>query len=271
MRRASSVESKHMNRIEAKFKELRKQGKKALITYICAGDPNLRTTGELVLELEKSGADIIELGVPFSDPIADGPTIQRAALRSLKNGTSLGDILGLVRKIRQKSQIPILLMTYFNPVYQFGLEKLAQAAVNSGVDGFIIPDLLPESGREVSRILKKHNLDPIYLVSPLTSGQRLGLISKESAGFVYYVSVTGITGARTNLPQDIAKHAQELRRYIKQPVAVGFGVSNARQVKQLFAWFDGVIVGSAIVSIIEKNIGKKDLVAKVGKFVRSLK
>ena len=260
-----------MNRIDAKFKELKKKRKKALITYICAGDPNLRTTGELVLELEKNGADIIELGVPFSDPIADGPTIQRAALRSLKNGTSLADILGLVREIRQKSQIPILLMSYFNPVYQFGLEKVAQAAVKSGVDGFIIPDLLPESGREASRILKKYKLDTVYLVSPLTSGKRLGLIGKESSGFVYYVSVTGITGARTSLPQDIAQHAYNLRRYVNQPIAVGFGVSNARQVKQLSAWFDGVIVGSAIVSIIEKNIGKKDLVAKVGKFVRNLK
>ncbi|MDD5491243.1 MAG: tryptophan synthase subunit alpha [bacterium] len=260
-----------MNRIDLKFKRLKAEGKSALITYICAGDPNLRTTGELVFELEKNGADIIELGVPFSDPIADGPTIQRAALRSLKNGTSLADILGLVRKIRQKSQVPILLMTYFNPVYQFGLEKLAKEAANSGVDGFIIPDLLPESGREAGRILKKHKLDPVYLVSPLTSGKRLGLISKESAGFVYYVSVTGITGARASLPQDIARHAHNLRRYIKQPVAVGFGVSNARQVKQLSAWFDGVIVGSAIVSIIEKNIGKKDLVSKVGKFVKSLR
>lgn len=260
-----------MNRIEAKFKELKKQRKKALITYICAGDPNLRTTGELVLELEKNGADIIELGVPFSDPIADGPTIQRAALRSLKNNTSLADILGLVRKIRQKSQIPILLMTYFNPVYQFGLEKLAQAAVNAGVDGFIIPDLLPESGKEVRSILKKHKLDLVYLVSPVTSGKRLELINKESTGFVYYVSITGITGTRTSLPQDIAKHAHNLRRYINQPMAVGFGVSNAQQVKQLSTSFDGVIVGSAIVSIIEKNIGKKDLVSKVGKFVKSLK
>lgn len=260
-----------MNRIDAKFKELRKQGRAALITYICAGDPTLKTTAELVLALERSGADIVELGVPFSDPIADGTTIQRAAQRSLIHFTSLSDILDLVRTIRQKSQVPILLMTYFNPVYQFGLEKLARAAIHSGVDGFIIPDLLPESGREVSRILRKHKLDTVYLVSPLTSGNRLGLINKESSGFVYYVSVTGVTGARVGLPRDIAKHAQEIKKRIKKPVAVGFGVSDARQVEELSTCFDGVIVGSAIVSIIEKNIGKKDLVSKVGKFVKSLK
>lgn len=260
-----------MNRIEAKFKELKQRHKKALITYICAGDPNLRTTGELVLELEKNGADIIELGVPFSDPIADGPTIQRAAQRSLKQHTSLSDILDLVRKIREKSQVPILLMTYFNPIYQYGLEKLAQAAERAGVDGFIIPDLLPESGREVNKVCKKNKLCLIYLVSPLTSSKRLEKINKDSSGFVYYVSVTGVTGARTGLPRDIANQALELKKKIKIPLAVGFGVSDAQQVKELSASFDGVIVGSAIVSVIEKNIGKKDLVAKVGRFVKSLK
>lgn len=260
-----------MNRIDLKFKQLKAEDRSALITYICAGDPTLRITYELVLELERNGADIIELGVPFSDPIADGPTIQRAAQRALKQHTSLSNILDLVHKIRQKSQVPILLMTYFNPVYQFGLEKLARAAVDAGVDGFIIPDLLPESGKEVSKILKKHKLDPVFLVSPLTSGKRLDMINKDSSGFVYYVSVTGVTGARTGLPQNIDKHAEELKKRIKKPIAVGFGVSAARQVEELSACFDGVIVGSAIVSIIEQNIGKKDLVAKVGKFVKSLK
>lgn len=260
-----------MNRIDAKFQELKKQHKAALITYICAGDPTLNITYELVLELERNGADIIELGVPFSDPIADGPTIQRAAQRSLKHHTSLSNILDMVRKLRQKSQVPILLMTYFNPVYQYGLEKLAKAAVAAGIDGLIIPDLLLESGREVNKVFKKHKLCLVYLVSPLTSGNRLALINKDSSGFVYYVSVTGVTGARVGLPRDIAQHAQELRKSIKKPIAVGFGVSNARQVAELSACFAGVIVGSAIVSIIEKNIGKKDLVAKVGKFVRSLK
>jgi tryptophan synthase alpha chain len=260
-----------MNRIDLKFKQLKAEGKAALITYICAGDPTLRITYELVLELEKNGVEIIELGVPFSDPIADGPTIQRAAQRSLKHHTSLLNILDLVRKIRKKSQIPILLMTYFNPVYQFGLEKLAQAAVDAGVDGFIIPDLLPESGKEISEILRKHKLNLVFLVSPLTSSKRLDRINKDSSGFVYYVSVTGVTGARTGLPQDIAKHAQELKKKINKPIAVGFGVSDARHVAELSACFDGVIVGSAIVSIIEQNIGNKDLVSKVGKFVKSLK
>ena len=260
-----------MNRIEKKFKELKKQRKPALITYICAGDPNLKTTYELVLELEKNGADIVELGVPFSDPIADGPTIQRAALRSLKNNTSLLDIVNLVGKIREKSQVPILLMTYMNPVYQFGLQRLALQAHKSGIDGFIIPDLPPEAGLDIRKVLQKEGVDLVFLASPLTTGQRLDLINKYSSGFIYYVSVTGVTGARAGLPEKIGGQARKLHRQATKPIAVGFGVSNARQIKKLAADFDGIIVGSAIVNIIERNLGKKDLVEKVGRFVRNLK
>lgn len=260
-----------MNRVGKKFKKLKKEKRTALITYICAGDPSLKTTYDLVLELERSGADIIELGVPFSDPIADGPTIQRASQRSLKHNTSLKDIFALVRKIRVKSQIPILLMTYFNPVYHYGIEKAARTAVACGIDGFIIPDLLPEMGKQTSNIFRRHKICLVYFVSPLTSGTRLDLINKDSSGFIYYVSVTGVTGVRTSLPKDILQHARYLKRKVTKPVAVGFGISDARQVKELGKYFDGVIVGSAIISIIEKNLGKKDLVKKVGRFVRNLK
>jgi tryptophan synthase alpha chain len=260
-----------MNRIDAKFRELKKNRQPALITYICAGDPDLGTTRELVRELERNGADIIELGVPFSDPIADGPTIQRAALRSLKNNTSLLDIINLVGKIREKSQIPILLMTYMNPVYQFGLPKLARLARQKGIDGFIIPDLPPEAGLDIRKVLQQEGVDLVFLASPLTAGKRLDLVNKYSSGFIYYVSVTGVTGARAGLPARIGGQARKLHRQATKPLAVGFGVSNARQIKELGADFDGVIVGSAIVNIIEQNLGQKDLAAKVGRFVHNLK
>jgi tryptophan synthase alpha chain len=260
-----------MNRIEAKFKQLKKEKRPALITYICAGDPDLKTTGALVLEMEKSGADIIELGVPFSDPIADGPVIQRAALRALKKNTSLKDIVTLVGKIRKQSQVPILLMTYVNPVYRLGPEKLAKLSRQNGIDGYIIPDLPPEAGRDIQHILKQQNIDLVFLASPLTGTSRLKLINKNSSGFIYYVSVTGVTGARKNLPEKVSGQARELHRQATKPVAIGFGVSNAGQVKKLGADFDGVIVGSAIVNIIEQNLGRRDLVAKVGNFVKSLR
>lgn len=260
-----------MNRIEAKFKQVKQAGKTALITYICAGDPDLKTTYELVLEFERSGADIIELGVPFSDPIADGPTIQRAGQRSLKNNTSLPDIINLVNRIREKSQIPILLMTYFNPVLQYGIEKLAKASKSAGIDGFIIPDLLPEGGKEIAEILRKNEIDLVYLISPLTNPKRLRLINRDSTGFIYYVSVTGITGARSALPAHLRQQASLLRQQTDKPLAVGFGVSSGRQVKELAKYFDGVIVGSAIVNLIEQNLGRKDLVNTVGDFVRNLR
>lgn len=260
-----------MKRIEKKFKELKKRKKPALITYICAGDPDLKTTYELVLELEKSGADIIELGVPFSDPIADGPTIQRAALRALKKHTSLKDIVALVGKIRKESRIPILLMTYANPVYQFGIKELASLSRSNGIDGYIIPDLPPEAGREIRQEFRKEKIDLVYLASPLTNSRRLNVINRNSSGFIYYVSVTGVTGTRASLPGQVSSQARALRRLANKPVAIGFGVSNHAQVKELAADFDGVIVGSAIVNIIEQNLGKKDLVAKVGKFVSALK
>lgn len=260
-----------MNRLDEKFLQLKKEERPALITYICAGDPDLKTTFDLVLELEKRGADIIELGVPFSDPIADGPTIQRAAQRALAKGTSLSQIFDLVKTIRRQSQVPIVLMTYFNPVLQFGLEKTAKVAHEVGVDGFILPDVPVEAGMQISGLLKKNGIDLICLTTPVTDKERFSLINKSSSGFIYYVSVTGVTGARTKIADDVLEHARQLKKATTLPLAIGFGVSTPQQVKSLGSVFDGVIVGSAIVNVIEQNIGKKDLVEKVGSFVESLK
>lgn len=260
-----------MNRIEAKFKQLKKEQRPALIAYICAGDPDLETTFALVLELERSGADIIELGVPFSDPIADGPTIQRAAQRALEKNTSLSQIFTLVKKIRAQTQIPVVLMTYLNPLYQYGLNKVAQVSHTVGVDGFVIPDLPLESGREVRQVLENKDIDLIFLVTPVTDKKRFAHIQSCSSGFIYYVSVTGVTGARSRMGDYVEAQAREFREMTALPLVVGFGVSTPIQVKTLGQVFDGVVVGSAIVNVIEQNLGKKDLVEKAGEFVRSLK
>lgn len=260
-----------MNRIGDKFKLLKQEKKSALITYICAGDPDLQTTFDLVLELERSGADIIELGVPFSDPIADGPTIQRAAQRALEKNTSLSQIFTLVKKIRTQTQIPVVLMTYMNPLYQYGLNKVAKVSHTVGVDGFVIPDLPLESGKEIRRVLQKKDIDLIFLVTPVTDRKRFAHIQSCSSGFIYYVSVTGVTGARSKMGDYVETQAREFREMTTLPLVVGFGVSTSVQVKTLGQAFDGVVVGSAIVNVIEQNIGKKDLVEKVGNFVRKLK
>ena len=259
-----------MNRIEAKFKELKKRKKTALIPFITAGDPDLKTTKELVLELERRGADIIELGVPFSDPIADGPTIQEADIRSLKHKTSLSDVLNLVKDLRKKTDVPLVLMTYYNLLYNYGIERFAIQAKKSGVDGVIAADLPIEEAGELKRYTRKNNLDTIFLASPTSPTQRLKLIAKETRGFIYYISLTGVTGARKKLPEDLIFSLKRLKRFTKRPIAVGFGISKPEHVRKVKRYADGVVVGSAIISVIEKNLKSKSLVKKVGNFVDRL-
>ena len=259
-----------MNRIEAKFKELKKRKKTALIPFITAGDPDLKTTKALVLEMEKRGADIIELGVPFSDPIADGPTIQEADIRSLKHKTSLNDVLKMVKDLRKKSEVPLILMTYYNLLYNYGIERFTVQAKKSGVDGVIAADLPIEEADELKRYARKNNLDTIFLASPTSPPQRLKLIAKETKGFIYYVSLTGVTGARKKLPEDLIFSLKRLKRFTKKPIAVGFGISKPEHIRKIRRYADGAVVGSAIVSIIEKNLKSKDLVKKVGDFVGRL-
>jgi tryptophan synthase alpha chain len=259
-----------MSRIKLKFKELKKEKKTALIPFIMAGDPDLKTTKALVLEMEKKGADIIELGVPFSDPIADGPTIQASGIRSLKHKTSLDDVLNLVKDLRKKIEVPLVLMTYYNLFFNYRIGKFVTQAKRSGIDGVIAADLPIEEASELKRYARKNNVDTIFLASPTSPSQRLKLIAKESRGFIYYVSLTGVTGAREKLAEDLVFSLKRLKKFTNKPIAVGFGIAQAEHIRKIRRYADGVVVGSAIISVIEKNLKSKDLVKKVGDFVQRL-
>ena len=260
-----------MNRIEQKFSDLKKSNKKAFIVFITAGYPDLTTTEKLVLGFSNEGIDLIELGVPFSDPMADGAVIQEASQESLKKGTRLIDILNLVKRIRKACLIPICLMTYYNPVFSFGDNKFAEKAKASGVDGVIIPDLPVDEGMEFIKICAKFKLDVISFIAPTTSLKRMKYISKAAKGFIYYISLTGVTGARASIPKDLLTKVKIVKRVTKKPVCVGFGVSSAKQVAQINKIADGVIVGSAIVKRVKENIKKPDLVKRVVNFTARLK
>ncbi len=242
-----------MNRIDKKFAQLKKQKKKALIVYLTAGDPSLKKNEELIYALEKDGVDLIELGVPFSDPAADGAVIQEASQRALLKKTNLKKILALVSKIRKKSQIPILLMSYLNPVLQFGLARFAKEAKKCGVDGLIMPDLPPDEGKEISKLMKRQQIDLVYLLAPTSGPKRMKLVTRSSRGFVYYVSLTGVTGARRSLPSTIGENIKLAKKMTSLPVCVGFGISTPEQAKTVSKVSDGVIVGSAIVRALAKN------------------
>lgn len=259
-----------MNRIDYLFKDLKKEHKKAFIVYITAGDPNLRATERFIVELEKNGVDLIEIGIPFSDPLADGPTIQQASQRALAKGVNIKSILRMVRSARKIAKLPLVFMTYYNLVSHYGLGKFVKDSKAAGVDGIIIPDLPPEEGAELINASKKKNFATIFLAAPTSTRDHLKNIASKSKGFIYYVSLTGVTGARKKLPQDIIKNVKNLKRITKKPVCVGFGISEPAQAKRISKLADGVIVGSAVIKIIEKNIGKKNLHKKVNAFVSSL-
>ena len=260
-----------MSRIEQTFERLKARGEKALIPYIMAGDPYLERTEELVLTLEESGADLIELGIPFSDPIADGPVIQRAGQRALKWHTSLRDVLRLVEDLRQKTQIPLIFMSYINPIHKYGQSRFVRDAVSVGVDGLIVPDLPPEEGRPFFQEAGRNGLDMILLAAPTSSRKRIKMIAEMANGFLYYVSITGITGAKLQGMQEIKSRISGIRSMTNKPIAVGFGVSTPEQAASLARVADGVIVGSAIVKRIEAQADQPDLLTNVGEFVRQLK
>jgi tryptophan synthase alpha chain len=261
-----------MSRIKNTFNRLKKKNETALIPYIMAGDPDLAMTRKLILEMEKAGADIIELGAPFSDPLADGPTIQKAAIRSLRNNTSIADVLGLVADVRTESRIPLILMTYYNLIFHYGEERFVNDALAAGLDGIILPDLPPEEAGTLVALSKKAGLDMIFLLAPTSTDERIKLVSRLSQGFVYYVSLTGVTGARTGLQQSIRESLTRIKTMTDKPVAVGFGISTPDQAAQVAQWgADGVIVGSALVKVIEENSGSAELVDKSAAFVKALK
>jgi tryptophan synthase alpha chain len=260
-----------VTRIENKFAQLRTEGRKAIIPYVTAGDPSLEVTAELVLALERSGADIIELGVPFSDPIADGPVIQRATDRALRNGVSLRMVLELGACIRHKSEVPLLLFSYFNPLLNYGLEALARDAVKAGFDGVLATDLTIEEADEYTRILRRAGLNTVFLVAPTSSPERMHKITAASTGFLYAISRTGVTGRQQDLANDLKSFLQILRSHTQLPIAVGFGISTPAQVRAVWQEADAAVVGSALVQCVEDHIGKPDLIERVAEFAKLLK
>ncbi|HTC67123.1 MAG TPA: tryptophan synthase subunit alpha [Candidatus Acidoferrum sp.] len=246
-----SITAAQPNRISNRFATLRAAGEMGIVAYITAGDPSLEATLEFVLALEEAGTDVIELGVPFSDPLADGPTIQRASERALKSGASLPKILELVNRIRKSSQIPLVLFSYYNPILQMGLEPFAAAASGAGVDGVLATDLSPEESVEYRRILAMHHLDTIFLCAPTSTDERLASIAECSRGFLYLVSRTGVTGAKDTLPDDLPVLLRRVRNFTKLPIAVGFGISLPGHVTLLGGLADAAVVGSSLVAEIE--------------------
>jgi len=258
-------------RIAKRFAELRATGELGIVAYITAGDPTLSGTRDYVLALAEAGADIVELGVPFSDPLADGPTIQRASERALKSGTTLAGVLALVRQIRQSSQVPLVLFSYFNPILQMGLEKFAAAAAEAGADGVLVTDLTPEESAEYRQILQAHHLDTIFLAAPTSTDERLMKIAACSSGFLYLISRTGVTGAKDALPDDLPALLRRARRFTQLPIAVGFGISLPGHVSVLGGLADAAVVGSALVSEIEKASSPEAAATALRDRVRALK
>jgi len=258
-----------MNRIEQKFQYLKTQKRKAFIAFITAGDPDLKTTEALVLALEKVGVDIIELGIPFSDPLADGPTIQASFYRSLKKGTTVKKILAMVKHLRLKTSIPIAFMSSYNPILRFGEDKFIKACVESGVDGLIIPDLPPEEAKVLRTAAQKNDIAMIFFVAPTSTNERIKSNSKASSGFIYYVSLTGITGTQKAVAQMVVKQIKHIKRYTQKPVCAGFGISTPQQVREIGQGADGIIVGSAIVKAINQHTGN-NLVPAVSRYVSTL-
>jgi len=284
-----------MSRIAEIFAELKRDQRHGFIPFITAGDPDLNTTKELIIELARAGATLIELGVPFTDPMADGPVIQRASERALRHDFGIAEILQTVAEARTQTEVPIILFSYFNPLLQFGVkkadesstpaglprrvprtsalpafEKLAREAKASGVDGILVTDLVPEEAVEFASILRAHDLDMIFLVAPTSTDERLQLVAERASGFIYAVSRAGVTGAREDTSVEAEELVARVRRFSNLPVAVGFGISTPDQVADVWRYADAAVVGSAIVSEIEQRIGEPALANQIGRFARSL-
>jgi tryptophan synthase alpha chain len=260
-----------MTRISAKFEELRREGRKAFIPYITAGDPDLAMTESLLIALADAGADVIELGVPFSDPMADGPVIQRASERALKKTIGVADILPVVERVRERSDVPILLFTYFNPLMQFPAADIGEELKRAGVDGVLVTDLIPEEAEDFVAGMRRAGLDTVFLVAPTSTDERIKLIAGHSTGFIYVVARTGVTGMRESDSAQVRKLVERVRRHSSLPVAVGFGISKPEHVLDVWSYADGAVVGSRLVLEIENNLGDSQLVDKVARLARDLK
>jgi len=260
-----------MNRIDEKFAEIRARGKTALIPFVTAGDPDLRTTLKILRVLEENGADLIELGVPFSDPMADGTTVQRASERALRGGTTLPAVLELVREFRRRSEVPLILFGYYNPFFRYGTRRLARAARAAGVDGILCVDLPPEESDELKRWADAEGLDTIFLLAPTSDDGRIRLVAQKGRGFIYYVSVTGVTGSRRQLESLLHSRVALVRRHTSLPIGVGFGISTPQQAAWIASFADAVVVGSALIEVMERARGHQEKVRQAGRFVARLK
>jgi tryptophan synthase alpha chain len=260
-----------MSRIEKTFSELKKLGEAALIPFVTAGDPDLPTTLKILRALGRGGADCIELGMPFSDPTADGPTIQRSSERALKRPVSLAAIFNLVRHFRRDSQVPMVLFGYFNPIFRFGVEKFARQAAEAGADGVLCVDLPPEESGELKRWTDTVGMDLIFLLSPTSGNDRVRQVARQGRGFIYYVSVTGVTGARRSFDDGLRSRVERVRKATSLPVGVGFGISAPKQAAWIAGFADAAVVGSALVERIEKAQGNNQKVKQAGKFIAQLK
>lgn len=260
-----------INQLENKLLHMKERGEKALIPYIMAGDPDLKTSIKLAISLSKSGADALELGIPFSDPVADGPAIQQAATRSLSAGTTIAGIFKAAAAIREETDIPLVLMTYYNPVLQYGLREFADAAYHAGIDGLIVPDLPLEESGPLRKVLQETGIALVPLIAPNSGEERIAAICRAAKGFIYCVSVTGVTGVRDNIKTDLDKFTSRVKKYTNLPVAVGFGISGPQSAATVSAYCDAVVVGSSLVSLVEKYRGTAELLAKVSQRVADIK
>ena len=264
------TKNESLSKVDEKFYELKNNKKLALMPFIMAGDPNIEITSEILLKLQENGADLIELGIPYSDPLADGPIIQLSASRALKSGTTPRKVLTLLESLKGKLNIPIILFTYLNPLLCFGFEQFCEMASNAGVSGLIIPDLPLEEAYKFSKIVSNHSMDLILLVAPTTPCERMKKISKNTKGFTYLVSVTGVTGERNTMENRVENLIAKLKEITTNPIAVGFGISTPEHVNKVREWgADGVIIGSAFVKRISSS-SEKDVVEKVGEFCKEM-
>lgn len=259
-----------MSRITEQFVRLRKQGRIALVPFFTAGYPTPKIFMELVKEAAKRGASVIEIGIPFSDPLADGPAIQYSSQQALEKRMDLTKILKMIRVLSGQVAVPLVIMSYYNPIWRFGPERFCQQAKRAGVSGLIIPDLPPDEGNALEKKARQYGLDLIYLLAPNATKQRIRLVTRHSQGFVYLVSVTGVTGAREKLPPELLTFIRRVRRTTRKPLCVGFGVSKPQQIKTLRKSVDGVIIGSAIIDLIRREKSESRVVAKVGNFIEQL-
>ncbi|HEX9445567.1 MAG TPA: tryptophan synthase subunit alpha [Candidatus Binatia bacterium] len=260
-----------MNRIDQKFAELKKRKEAALIPFVTAGDPEIKTTLKILRALEAAGADLIELGVPFSDPMADGATIQRSSERALDGGTTLASVLGLVREFRRESELPVILFGYYNPVFHYGVEKFARDAAAAGTDGVLCVDLPPEESGELGRGAARAGLHPIFLLAPTSDAGRIQLVARMGRGFIYYVSVTGVTGARRAVEGELEAEVARIRRHTALPIGVGFGISTPGQAARVAAFADAVVVGSALIDVMERAGRNGRKVENAGAFLSAMK